>query len=56
MSHGCVNMRIVDAEKLYHWANPSTGDKNVTLSIGDNPRSKNNNIWTSAQLVSQYWL
>ena len=40
MSHGCVNMRIVDAEKLYHWANPSTGDKNVTLSTGDNPGAK----------------
>ncbi len=24
MSHGCINMRIVDAEKLYNWANPST--------------------------------
>jgi hypothetical protein len=24
MSHGCVNMRITDAEKLYHWANPVT--------------------------------
>ena len=24
MSHGCVNMRITDAEKLYNWANPST--------------------------------
>lgn len=24
MSHGCVNMRITDAEKLYHWANPLT--------------------------------
>lgn len=24
MSHGCVNMRQTDAEKLYHWANPVT--------------------------------
>lgn len=24
MSHGCVNMRIEDAGKLYHWANPVT--------------------------------
>ena len=24
MSHGCVNMRITDAQKLYDWANPLT--------------------------------
>jgi hypothetical protein len=24
MSHGCVNMRIIDAEKLYNWADPAT--------------------------------
>jgi hypothetical protein len=24
MSHGCVNMRQIDAEKIYNWANPST--------------------------------
>jgi hypothetical protein len=24
MSHGCVNMRIVDAEKLYDWSDPIT--------------------------------
>lgn len=24
MSHGCVNMRQIDAEKLYNWAMPST--------------------------------
>jgi len=24
MSHGCVNMRITDAEKLYNWADPAT--------------------------------
>lgn len=36
MSHGCVNMRIIDAEKLYHWVGPvATG--NVTLSTKDNP-------------------
>jgi hypothetical protein len=23
MSHGCVNMRIPDAEKLYYWSNPN---------------------------------
>lgn len=36
MSHGCVNMRIIDAEKLYNWVGPeATG--NVTLSTADNP-------------------
>jgi len=39
MSHGCVNMRIVDAEKLYNWASPVTGG-NVTLSGKDNPGTK----------------
>jgi hypothetical protein len=24
MSHGCVNLRTVDAEKLYNWATPTT--------------------------------
>jgi hypothetical protein len=24
MSHGCVNMRAIDAEKLYNWATPTT--------------------------------
>lgn len=24
MSHGCVNMRIIDAEELYNWADPVT--------------------------------
>ena len=36
MSHGCVNMRIVDAEALYHWINP-VSDGNVTHSSEDNP-------------------
>jgi len=26
MSHGCVNMRITDAEKLYYWTNPNAGN------------------------------
>ncbi len=39
MSHGCVNMRTVDAEKLYYWVNPS-GDGNVTVSTGENPGTK----------------
>lgn len=26
MSHGCVNMRIEDVEKLYYWSNPNAGN------------------------------
>lgn len=40
MSHGCVNMRIIDAQKLYDWANPLTkgyttyaDDKNLGTKI-----------------------
>ena len=36
MSHGCVNMRIEDAGKLYAWANPPTED-NTTYTSADNP-------------------
>lgn len=39
MSHGCVNMRTIDAEKLYHWVGP-TADGNVTLSTSENPGTK----------------
>jgi lipoprotein-anchoring transpeptidase ErfK/SrfK len=39
MSHGCVNMRTVDAEKLYYWVNPAASG-NVTLSTADNPGTK----------------
>jgi hypothetical protein len=39
MSHGCVNMRIVDAEKLYDWADPPTSGS-TTLSSTDNPGTK----------------
>lgn len=39
MSHGCVNMRIIDAEKLYHWVNPVT-QGNVTNSTTENPGTK----------------
>ena len=36
MSHGCVNMRTIDAQKLYGWVGPAaTG--NVTLATKDNP-------------------
>lgn len=36
MSHGCVNMRIVDAETIYHWADPKT-TSNTTYATDDNP-------------------
>jgi hypothetical protein len=39
MSHGCVNMRIVDAQKLYDWVNPVTNG-NVTTSTKDDPGTK----------------
>ena len=39
MSHGCVNLRTVDAEKLYYWVNPeATG--NITRVTSDNPGTK----------------
>ncbi len=39
MSHGCVNMRIVDAQKLYDWINPPT-KSNTTYADKDNPGAK----------------
>lgn len=30
MSHGCVNMRIVDAQKLFNWADAPTSDQKGT--------------------------
>jgi len=36
MSHGCVNMRIVDAQALYTWADgPTTGQLGTAVSICD---------------------
>lgn len=35
MSHGCVNMRIVDAEKLFYWTNPNA--VNVNYPNSQNP-------------------
>lgn len=35
MSHGCVNMRTSDAEKLFYWTNPNAG--NVSYASSDNP-------------------
>lgn len=39
MSHGCINMKEEEVEKIYYWANP-TSDKNVTYSSTDNPGTK----------------
>ncbi|OGM74336.1 hypothetical protein A2382_02915 [Candidatus Woesebacteria bacterium RIFOXYB1_FULL_38_16] len=39
MSHGCVNMRIIDAEKLFSWANPQTAG-HTTAASEDNPGTK----------------
>lgn len=36
MSHGCVNMRIIDAKKLYEWIDPPT-KSNTTYADKDNP-------------------
>lgn len=36
MSHGCVNMRSVDAEEIYHWADPPTQSP-TTYATAQNP-------------------
>lgn len=35
MSHGCVNMRIVDAQKLYDWASPTTNGDTTRATDSD---------------------
>lgn len=37
MSHGCVNMRIEDAEKIYNWAAPYGSGGSTTYQSKDNP-------------------
>ncbi len=39
MSHGCVNMRITDAQKLYYWVNP-IAKGSVTQSSQEDPGTK----------------
>ena len=39
MSHGCVNMRSIDAQKLYYWADPENRG-NTTNVTTDNPGTK----------------
>ncbi len=40
MSHGCINMRTRDVEKLYYWAGPDTGGKSSINATADNPGTK----------------
>lgn len=40
MSHGCVNMREVDAEKLYYWVSPPTVAGGYSLATKNNPGTK----------------
>ncbi|NMC36634.1 L,D-transpeptidase [Candidatus Beckwithbacteria bacterium] len=37
MSHGCVNMRNEDVEKLYYWAGPDLQGKESIKATDDNP-------------------
>ncbi len=40
-SHGCVNLRIPDAEKLYYWTNPPVSEtSNVSYPTKENPGTK----------------
>lgn len=39
MSHGCINMKIEDAEKLYHWSSPPSSS-NTTYASDDSPGTK----------------
>lgn len=39
MSHGCVNMRIADAQKLYDWVDPTTNGS-ITHADNNNPGTK----------------
>jgi len=37
MSHGCINMRIRDVEKLFYWATPVSSESNMTNATEENP-------------------
>lgn len=37
MSHGCINMRLEDAELLYYWAEPELKDNESIRATPDNP-------------------
>ena len=41
MSHGCVNLAIADAEKLFYWADPQMTDGQWTVkATADNPGTR----------------
>jgi lipoprotein-anchoring transpeptidase ErfK/SrfK len=41
MSHGCVNLSIADAEKLFYWADPQmNGDQWTVKATADNPGTR----------------
>lgn len=40
MSHGCVNMRISEAEQIYYWATPDLHDQASITASADNPGTK----------------
>ncbi len=40
MSHGCVNMKTEDAEKIFNWVGPDMQGKSVIKSTPDNPGTK----------------
>lgn len=41
MSHGCVNLSVIDAEKLFWWTEPSVpSGKNVVYPTKDNPGTR----------------
>jgi lipoprotein-anchoring transpeptidase ErfK/SrfK len=37
MSHGCINMKTEEAELLYNWAGPDTGEKTSMRATTENP-------------------
>ncbi len=37
MSHGCINIRPEDAEKLFYWANPTLNGKSSIKATDENP-------------------
>lgn len=37
MSHGCINMRNADAEKLFYWTTPNMNNKRTVKASEDNP-------------------
>ncbi|MBI2036195.1 L,D-transpeptidase [Candidatus Microgenomates bacterium] len=40
MSHGCVNLKIEDAEKIFEWVGPDMQGKSVIKSTPDNPGTR----------------